>query len=181
MSWARLEAEGGLQWPCPDADHPGSPFLHEWLWDDDLGGRDPAPFSVVEAAGALDELSADYPLRLTTGRVLDSFNTGVQSGALPRPTRQGAAVEISPDDAVALGVVEGDRVRITSRRGSADATIAVDSGLPAGLVFATFHFPELLDVNRLTNDAWDPRSGTAEFKAAAVRVEALGSGEATHG
>ena len=95
MTYARLESEGGLQWPCPTEDHPGSPFLHGWLWEPDLGGREPAPFSVVEHAGPVEELSEEFPLRLTTGRALDSFNTGVQSGGFdsPHPLRRGPGRE----------------------------------------------------------------------------------------
>lgn len=173
MTWARLEAEGGLQWPCPDEDHPGSPFLHGWLWEPDLGGRGPAPFSVVDHAGPVEELSDDFPLRLTTGRALDSYNTGVQSGSMASPIRYGDTIDLNPADATRLGIATGDRVRVTSARGSVEMPARVDPGLPEGLTFTTFHFPELVDVNLLTNDAWDPRSGTSEFKAAAIRVEPL--------
>jgi formate dehydrogenase major subunit len=173
MSWERLEAAGGLQWPCPDEDHPGSPFLHGWLWEDDLGGRGPAPFSVVEHAGPREELSDEFPLRLTTGRALDSYNTGVQSGSLDSPIRYGDTIDLSPADARRLGIADGDRVLVTSPRGSIEMPARVDTSLPEGLTFATLHFPDLVDVNLLTNDAWDERSGTSEFKAAAIRVEPL--------
>ena len=173
MGWDRLEAEGGLQWPCPADDHPGSPFLHGWLWEPDLGGRGPAPFSVVEHAGPKEELDDDYPLRLTTGRALDSYNTGVQSGSLASPIRYGDTIDLSPADADRLGVSDGDRVLVSTRRGAIEMPARIDPGLPEGLTFTTFHFPELVDVNLLTNDAWDKRSGTSEFKAAAVRVEPL--------
>ncbi len=173
MSWERLEAEGGLQWPCPDEDHPGSPFLHGWLWEPDLGGRQPAPFSVVEHAGPIEELSDEFPLRLTTGRALDSYNTGVQSGSLESPIRSGDTIDVSEADAARLGITAGMRVRVTSPRGSVEMPARIDPGLPEGLTFTTFHFPELVDVNQLTNDAWDKRSGTSEFKAASIRIEPL--------
>ncbi len=171
MSWRRLEAEGGLQWPCPDEDHPGSPFLHAWLWADDLDGHDPAPFSVVEHAGPAEDTDERFPLRLTTGRTLDSYNTGVQSGRYDPPIRSGDTIDVSPADADAAGWREGQRVRVSSPRGSVEMTLHVDDGLPAGLCFTSFHFPELVDTNVLTNHAWDRRSGTAEFKAAAVRID----------
>ncbi|MGH9282864.1 MAG: molybdopterin dinucleotide binding domain-containing protein, partial [Acidimicrobiales bacterium] len=76
-----------------------------------------------------------------------------------------------PADAAALGVVDGSRVRVTSRRGSVVAPARLDPGLAPGLVFMTLHFPDEVDTNRLTIEATDPKSGTAEFKAAAVRVE----------
>lgn len=173
MTWDRLEAEGGLQWPCPTLEHPGSPFLHGWLWADDLEGRAPAPFSVVEHAGPAEKLTDEFPLRLTTGRVLDSYNTGVQSGGFASPIRSGDTIDLNPVDAAALGVAEGDRVRVSSPRGSVEMTARLVDSLPGGLAFTTFHFPELADVNLLTNDAWDKRSGTSEFKAAAIRVERL--------
>ncbi len=173
MSWARLEAEGGLQWPCPTDDHPGSAFLHGWLWEDDLGGRGRAPFSVTVHAGPEEELTPEFPLRLTTGRALDSYNTGVQSGSLNSPIRYGDTIDLSPVDAGRLGIGEGDQVRVSSPRGSIEMPARIDGGLPEGLTFTTFHFPELVDVNLLTNDAWDERSGTSEFKAAAVRIEPL--------
>ena len=171
MSWERLEAEGGLQWPCPSEDHPGSPFLHGWLWEDDLGGREPAPFSVVHHAGPKEELTADFPLRLTTGRVLDSYNTGVQSSGFDSPIRYGEALDVNPLDAEELGITDGERVLVSSPRGSVEMPVRIQPDLPKGLTFTTFHFPELVDLNVLTNDAWDPRSGTAEFKAASIRIE----------
>lgn len=181
MSWARLEAEGGLQWPCPDEGHPGSPFLHAWLWADDLEGRDPAPFSVVEHEGPVEEPDDEHPLVLTTGRMLDSYNTGVQSGRFRSPIRAGDTIDVSPVDAATNGWHEGQRVRVSSRRGSVEMTVHVDEGLPAGLCFTSFHFPDTADTNLLTNHAWDPRSGTAEFKAAAVRIDPLVSEDTARG
>jgi len=171
MSWDRLEAEGGLQWPCPDLDHPGTPFLHGWLWEGDLGGRSRAPFSPVRHQGPAEELSEQFPLRLTTGRVLDSYNTGVQSGGFDSPIRQGDAIDVNPFDASRLGVGDQDQVRVSSRRGSVIMRVRIQPDIPRGLTFTTFHFPELVDLNTLTNDAWDKRSGTAEFKAAAIRID----------
>jgi predicted molibdopterin-dependent oxidoreductase YjgC len=173
MTYERLEAAGGLQWPCPSEDHPGSPFLHGWLWEPDRGGRDPAPFSVVEHAGPAEELSEQYPLRLTTGRALDSFNTGVQSAGFESPIRDGEALDVNPADAARLGLVDGERVRVSSPRGQVEMAVRLQPDIPEGLVFTTFHFPDLVDVNLLTNDAWDPRSGTAEFKAASIRIDRL--------
>ncbi len=173
MSWQRIEAENGLQWPCPSLDHPGSPFLHDWLWADDLGGRDPAPFTPCEHAGPVEELSDDFPLRMTTGRALDSYNTGVQSDGFSSPIRSGDALDVNPSDAAALGLVDGERVLVSSPRGQVEMPIRVQPNLPAGLTFTTYHFSDLVDINKLTNDAYDPRSGTSEFKAASIRIDKL--------
>jgi predicted molibdopterin-dependent oxidoreductase YjgC len=170
MRYDRLEALGGIQWPCPDEEHPGTLFLHGRLWEEPRGGP-AAPFVPVEYEPPIDELTAEYPIRLTTGRCLDSFNTGVQSGRYSAPIRRGGRVELSPEDAEALGVGEGDRVRVTSRRGTVEGPVWIDPGLRPGLAFMTLHFPDEVDTNVLTIDAWDPKSGTAEFKASAVRIE----------
>tara|TARA_B100001123_G_scaffold451186_1_gene628191 strand:+ start:8411 stop:9892 length:1482 start_codon:yes stop_codon:yes gene_type:complete len=172
MSWERIENEGGIQWPCPDENHPGSPFLHERLWKQPAEGK-LAPFSCVKDQPPVETLDDDYPLRLTTGRALDSYNTGVQTDEYSSPIRSGEALEISTNDAKKLGVLTGERVLVSSRRGSIEMTVKIDPDLPIGLAFTTFHFPELADVNQLTNSAYDPKSGTAEFKAAAIRVEKL--------
>jgi formate dehydrogenase major subunit len=170
MSYARLETLGGIQWPCPDESHPGTPFLHGRLWESPRAGR-AAPFSVVRHEGPVEKPDAAYPLLLTTGRRLESYNTGVQTGSYSSPQRWGETLDISPEDARALGIADGDPVRVTSRRGSLDVPARVDRSLRAGLVFMTLHFPDEAATNVLTIDAADPKSGTAEFKACAVRVE----------
>jgi predicted molibdopterin-dependent oxidoreductase YjgC len=173
MSYERIESEGGLQWPCPSLDHPGSKFLHGWLWADDLEGRDPAPFSMVEHEGPKEALTEEFPLRLTTGRSLDSYNTGVQSSGFTSPIRYGEALDLNPADAANLGVADGEWVKVSSPRGSVDMPIRIQPDIPVGLTFTTYHFPDLVDVNVLTNDAWDKRSGTSEFKAASIRIDRL--------
>jgi formate dehydrogenase major subunit len=133
--------------------------------------------SVCKWVPPIDELSDDFPIRLTTGRRLDSYNTGVQSGLYASPLRRGETLDLSPEDAERLDLEPGEIVRITSRRGSVDAPVRLDEGLRPGLAFMTFHFPDQVDVNILTIDATDPQSGTAEFKATAVRVEKLNGRE----
>jgi predicted molibdopterin-dependent oxidoreductase YjgC len=176
MSYARLEETGGLQWPCPSEDHPGSPFLHGRLWAEPVQGP-PAPFSITTWAPPIDELNDQFPIRLTTGRRLDSYNTGVQSNLYSSPLRHGETLDLCPEDATTLGVKPGEMVKVSSRRGSIEAPVRLDSGLRPGLAFMTMHFPDDIDVNVLTIDATDPRSGTAEFKATAVRVEKRGGGD----
>jgi formate dehydrogenase major subunit len=170
MTYARLEASGGLQWPCYDEQHPGELFLHSRLWQEPRGGR-AAPFSVVEHDPPLERPDAEYPFQLTTGRRLDSYNTGVQTGGYTSPLRRPETLDMSPADASRLGLDDGDPVRITSRRGSVVAPVHIDESLRAGLVFMTLHFQDEVRTNVLTVDYTDPKSGTAEFKACAVRVE----------
>ena len=173
MSYRRLEESGGLQWPCPNEDHPGTQFLHAWLWEDPMS-REPAPFIPTEFAPPVDELSEEFPIRMTTGRRLDSYNTGVQSGGYEAPMRTGGMIEVSPEDGEGWGLVEGETVRVSSRRGAIDVPVYFHESLRPGLVFMPFHFPDEADVNQLTIDVWDPKSGTAEFKATAVRIERIG-------
>jgi formate dehydrogenase major subunit len=124
----------------------------------------------------VDVLDDDFPIRLTTGRRLDSYNTGVQSNLFSSPLRRGETIDLSPEDAAELGVEAGEFVQVSSRRGSIEAPVRLDPGLRPGLAFMTFHFADEIDVNVLTIDATDPKSGTAEFKATAVRVEKLNGG-----
>ena len=175
MTYKRLDELGGIQWPCPSEDHPGSLFTHDRLWKDPPEGR-LAPFSVTEWRPPIDELNDEFPIRLTTGRRLDSYNTGVQSGLYSSPLRRGETIDLHPADAESLDVEPGETVQISSRRGSVQAPVRLDPSLRPGLAFMTFHFPDEIDVNTLTIDAWDRKSGTAEFKATAVRVEKLNGG-----
>jgi predicted molibdopterin-dependent oxidoreductase YjgC len=172
MSYARLEESGGLQWPCPDESHPGSPFLHGRLWEEPVRGP-LAPFAAVENVPPAEALDERFPLRLTTGRRLDSYNTGVQSGGIGSPLRRRETLDLCPEDGARYGVREGEAVRVSSRRGSVVAPVRFDAGLPPGLAFMTLHFPDQVETNVLTIDATDPKSGTAEFKAAAIRIDRL--------
>jgi predicted molibdopterin-dependent oxidoreductase YjgC len=128
MSYERLESLGGIQWPCPDETHPGTPFLHERLWQQPVGGR-PAPFSIVVNVEPFEARDPDYPLLLTTGRRLESYNTGVQTGGYESPLHHGESLDISPEDATRFGISDGDRVRVSSRRGSVDVRARIDTAL----------------------------------------------------
>jgi len=172
MSYGRLEAEGGLQWPCYDETHPGELFLHSRLWEDPLPGNR-VPFVPVEHDPPIDRLSEDFPIRLTTGRRLDSYNTGVQSAGYTSPLRRAESLDISPEDLARLGLAEGQRVRVVSRRGQVEVGVRTDPSLRPGLTFMTLHFQDDVATNLLTIDATDPKSGTAEFKATAIRIERL--------
>ncbi len=172
MSYRRLEELGGIPWPCYDEEHPGEAFLHARLWDRPVTGPR-APFHPVEWRPPVERLDAEFPLRLTTGRRLEDFNTGNLSGGYDYPRRRGETLDVSPEDAARLGIAEGEEVRVSSRRGEVVVPAHIDEGLRPGLTFMTFHFPDDVATNLLTLDATDPKAGTAEFKAAAIRVERL--------
>ena len=172
MTYARLEELGGIQWPCWDESHPGELFLHSRLWENPVPGSR-IPFVPVDHDPPVDRLDSDFPIRLTTGRRLDSYNTGVQTGSFTSPLRRGESLDISPEDADRLGLTEGERVRVLSRRGQVEVPIRIDAGLRPGLTFMTLHFQDDVATNLLTIDATDPKSGTAEFKATAIRIEKL--------
>lgn len=174
MTYARLEAAKGLQWPCYDENHPGELFLHSRLWEQPLNGPRVA-FVPVEHDPPVERLTEEFPLRLTTGRRLDDYNTGVQSAGYRSPLRRGESLDMSPEDAAKLGVRTGDIVRVASRRGAVDVPARVDDGLRPGLTFMTLHFQDDVATNLLTIEATDPKSGTSEFKAAAIRVERSGA------
>ena len=172
MSYERLEREGGLHWPCYDEAHPGETYLHSRLWKEPREGP-AAPFSVVEHDPPVEMPDAAYPFQLTTGRRLDSYNTGVQTAGYASPLRRGESIDLSPEDATRLGLVDGAPVRVSSRRGAVIAPARIDHSLRAGLVFMTLHFQDEVKTNLLTIDATDPKSGTAEFKACAVQLEPM--------
>ncbi len=174
MSYSRLESLGGIQWPCYDETHPGELFLHGRLWEDPVVGP-PAKFSAVEFEPPVDRLDDNFPLRLTTGRRLESFNTGVQTSRYRSPLRHPEMLDLSPEDGERYGLAEGERVIVSSRRGSAVAPVRFDESLRPGLAFLSVHFPDEVATNVLTIDATDPISGTAEFKATAIRVEKIAS------
>ncbi|RJX17102.1 MAG: formate dehydrogenase subunit alpha [Ammonifex sp.] len=168
ISYERLDG-GGLQWPCPDGSHPGTPYLHRDSFSHGRGRFHPTPFR--EAAELPDE---EYPLLLSTGRLLHHFHTGTLSrktGGLETLSTPGL-VEVNPEDAKGLGIVDGDKVLIESRRGRVQARAAVTGRARRGMVFLPFHFRET-PANALTNDALDPSAKIPEFKVCAVRVRQI--------
>jgi predicted molibdopterin-dependent oxidoreductase YjgC len=170
MSYRRLAENDGLQWPCTSEEDPGAMFLHERLWKDPIEGPR-APFNVTLHSPPVDLLDDEFPIRLTTGRRLESYNTGAQSNRYRSPLHRGESLDLSPEDAAELDLSAGEIARVRSRRGAVLAPVRIDRSLRKGLAFMTFHFPEQVETNVLTIDATDPKSGTAEFKAAAIRVE----------
>lgn len=174
MSYARLEREHGLQWPLPEPGHPGTKVMHERLWESDVSPK--APFHRVQWSAPMEEVSVEYPFLLTTGRRLAFFNTGVQSNLYDHPHKLGEWMEIHPQDAKMLGLENGEAISVISRRGRVEVPAYYSETVAPGTVFLSFHFPDEVMTNRLTINATDPKSGTAEFKAAAVRLERVRKG-----
>jgi formate dehydrogenase alpha subunit len=169
ISYRRLE-EGGLQWPCPTEEHPGTPVLHTMLFS-----RGKGHFAPLEYRPPAELPDDDYPLILTTGRSLFHFHTGTMSRKVRglNVFQSEELVEMNPKDAVALGIADGDMVRVISRRGAVVAKACLTDDSPVGMVFMTFHFAES-PTNRLTNPAFDPVAKIPEYKVSAVRVEKNG-------
>jgi formate dehydrogenase major subunit len=173
LSYERLEG-GGLLWPCPTPDHPGTSVLFTECFPRGRGLFHPAEF--IPARELPDE---EYPFVLNTGRVLQHWHTGTM-------TRRARAldeiapspfVDLHPGDAAALGIAEGDPVRVASRRGSIVVPARVNTRVDPGNVFIPFHYREAA-ANLLTIDALDPTAKIPEYKYCAVRLEkANGRGE----
>ncbi|MCY3863964.1 MAG: formate dehydrogenase subunit alpha [Chloroflexi bacterium] len=166
ISYARLDEEGGVHWPCPAADHPGTPYLFE---EDFPRGK--GKFWELEYGSESELPDEQYPYHLTTGRVLFHWHGGTMTRnsrleeAFPVPI-----VEMHPADAGALRVVSGDWLRMTSRRGSVECQVMVTGRSPAGTLFLPFHFVEAA-ANLLTLDKIDPRAKIPDFKMAAVKLK----------
>ncbi len=171
MTYERLEQAQGMQWPVPYEGHPGSKVLHDRLWEATVEKK--APFIPVDWSPPSEMPTPEFPLLLTTGRRLAFFNTGVQSNVYDHPHKIGEWMEMHRDDAKPLGIRDGETVAVVSRRGRVEVPVHYSDAVMPGTVFMTLHFPEHVMTNNLTIDATDPKSGTAEFKAAAVRIERL--------
>jgi len=156
----------GLQWPCPDAEHPGTPYLHKGEFSKGKGSFMPAEYRHP------DELpDAEYPYTLTTGRMYFHFHTGTmtrRSALLHREAPTGY-VEINPGDAEKLGIRNGQKIIVSSRRGEIKPEARITERVPAGTVFIPFHFAEAA-ANTLTNAALDPDAKIPEYKVCAVQV-----------
>jgi len=163
---ARLEPDG-LQWPCPTDDHPGTVFLHEETFRRGLGR-----FHAVEYRPSEELPDDEYPIMLSTGRILEHFHTGSmsrRSDALNAYVGE-AYAEIHPADLERIGVAEGDMVRVVTRRGEITTKAVANGRVGEGAIFIPFHFVEAA-ANRLTNDALDPKAKIPELKVAACRIE----------
>jgi predicted molibdopterin-dependent oxidoreductase YjgC len=170
INYKRLE-EGGIQWPCPDAEHPGTPILFEQGFP--IGRAGFMPIQWKEP----DELpDTEYPLMLTTGRVLYQYHTGTMTrrSRVLESADSGPFIEINPVDADKLHIKDGVQVHVISRRGKIRLPARVTAGISPGVTFIPFHYKEAA-ANLLTNDALDPVSKIPEAKVCAVRIEANGA------
>jgi formate dehydrogenase major subunit/formate dehydrogenase alpha subunit len=167
----RLEATWGLQWPCPDRNHPGTLYLHKYSFTRGKGHFVPALYQ--PPSESVDE---EYPLQLITGRNYHHYHTGTMSRKSQRLNREctEAGLEIHPSDAEALTIRTGDLLRLSSRRGAIEIKAEVTDRVAVGNLFTTFHFAEA-PVNALTVDARDPAAKCPEYKVCAVRVEKVQS------
>jgi formate dehydrogenase major subunit len=166
MTYDRLDA-GGLQWPCPTLEHPGTSILHEH----DFGHHARAMLQRVEYQRTPEQTSTEYPLLLITGRTLYQFNAGTMTDRTRnRELRPSDLLDISPDDAADVGVANGAHVRIVSRYGEAVLPVQISPTVSRGRLFATFASRDVF-LNFVTGPHRDPIVGTPEYKVTAVRVE----------
>ena len=169
ISYARIAAEDGVFWPCPDDDHPGTPrlFLDGFATPD---GR--ARFAAVQPRPAAEVPDDDFPYWLTTGRVMGQYQSGTQTRRVPElaAAEPSAFVEIHPQTARGLGLAEGDMARLTTRRGSIAVRTRLTPAIRLDTLFVPFHWGDGQSANALTHAALDPISRMPEFKVCAVRI-----------
>ena len=170
MTYARLEGKG-LQWPCPNEEHPGTPFMHK----DGKFSRGKGAFNAIDYQDPAEVPDEEYPLILTTGRNLFHYHTGTmtrRSPALDEHVPE-AELEINPALAEKMGIIDGEEVKLSTRRGSLEVKAKITDILDENVVFMTFHFAETA-VNWLTNaDSLDPVAKIPEYKVCAARVEKI--------
>jgi formate dehydrogenase major subunit/formate dehydrogenase alpha subunit len=169
ITFDRLAASHGLQWPCPGIEHPGTPILHKEKFTRGLGIFLPCGFKPL--AEAPDE---EYAFLLTTGRDYYQYHTGTMTRRTNLLEREApcALVQINTDDAARLNIKKGDLVELASRRGTMTARADITEKVPGKVLFTTFHFHES-PVNMLTNPALDPVSKIPEYKGCAVKIRRI--------
>ena len=167
MSYARLE-DGGLQWPCPTPDHPGTPYLFK-------GGfpRGKGRFTVVQYKPSAEQTDEEYPFILTTGRQLFQYHTGGMTRRVKQINQVSpeSYVEINPEDARTLAIEGGAKVKVTSRRGSITVKAIVSKRPAKGVVFVPFHFKEAAANVLTSSTSLDPIAKIPSLKVSAVRIE----------
>jgi formate dehydrogenase major subunit/formate dehydrogenase alpha subunit len=167
VSFERLKKGDRLHWPVKGLDHPGTPILHIGQFT-----RGKGLFSVTQHIPPAELPDSEYPVLLSTGRVLYHWHGGEMTRRAKglMEVYGKSLIEVNPEDAVKLGINGNNRVRVTSRRGSIEAEAWVTDRVPSGMVYANFHFPEV-PANELTIAALDPISKIPEYKVCAVKVE----------
>jgi len=167
ITHARLETGVRLQWPCTDEEHKGTPILHVGKFARGMGH-----FNPIEHIPPAEEPSEDYPMVMSTGRVLYHWHGGEMTRRAKglMQVYGETLVEVNPDDAEKLGINGKNVVRVSSRRGSIEAQAWVTDRVPPGMVYANFHFPEA-SANELTQAVLDPVAKIPEYKVTAVKVE----------
>jgi formate dehydrogenase alpha subunit len=168
MSYARLAA-AGLQWPCPTPEHPGTVFLHKDRFSRGLGA-----FTAIDYKPPAEEIDTTYPMWLSTGRSFAHYHSGSMTRVSPSLHQEvpEGYVEISPVDAKAMAIKDGERIKVSSRRGEIQIKAKISRKVNRGVVFIPFHFAETA-ANVLTNPAYDPVAKIPEYKVCAVKVEKL--------
>jgi formate dehydrogenase major subunit len=165
IKFQRIENDG-LQWPCPNEEHPGTPVLHK-------GGvftSGKGQFTPVDWTPPAEVPDKDYPFVLSTGRRLYHYHTRTQTGRSGLDFLLGEeTADISPADALELGIAQGETIRVSSRRGEVKVKAKITDQVPRGMVWMSFHFREG-NANWLTNPVYDPYTQTAEYKACAVAI-----------
>jgi formate dehydrogenase alpha subunit len=177
VRYARLESSGGLQWPCWNESHPGTPRLHVENFT-----RGKGRFHVVRYAPPAEAPSSDFPIVLTTGRILDQWHTGSMSRraqVLAALSPEGR-LDLNPRDADACGLTEGAPIRVASRRGDIRTRVHCDRRISEGEAFMAFHWQEA-PANILTGAGFDPHSKIPEFKVSAVRIAPCAEGAPEEG
>ena len=169
ISHARLDAGESLQWPCPDAGHPGTPIMHAGK---PVRGR--ALLYAVDYKPSMELPDEEYPFMLTTGRILYQYNAAAMTARVKGLNELAGEgfIEVNFRDAERLGIARGERVRVTSRRGSITAAAHVGRKVSQGETWMPFHFPDS-PVNRLTNAALDEFARIPEYKVCAVKLEKI--------
>ncbi len=168
ITYKRLEA-AGLQWPCPTEEHPGTVFLHK-----DRFSRGKGAFTAIDYKPPAEVTDAEYPMFMTTGRAFMHYHSGTMTRVSPTLNHEGPEgyVEISPADAKEMAIKNGERVKVSSRRGEIQIKARISGKVNRGVVFIPFHFAETA-ANVLTNSAYDPVAKIPEYKVCAVKVEKL--------
>lgn len=171
MTYERID-KIGLQWPCPTELHPGTPYLHKGTFPRGKGLMLP-----IEYKGPAEKVCEEYPVLLSTGRMLYHYNIATRQSDTLDEIRPYELAEINPIDADKMGINEEEIVKVSSRRGSILTRVTITDKVKPGMMFMTFHYRES-PVNELTNAAFDPITLTAEYKVSAVKIERVNQTEA---